>query len=205
MIKKNLFQKLAVVAMVGVMSLSLVACTDDKGTKDGDTTASAVASENDTEDIQAPDDNDAEGDTEEAVATEAYTEEDGVLTIKHVKLDIPEGYAYFQDMSGTVTYKTDASDKSFAVYAQDDNTYGEQDIVDAYVQQVKNVYGDQVTTETKSYNGHEYTVMDIDSADGSYIGNAAVLCEGSTVVYLEFVTTTDDESDFDTIMNSVSF
>lgn len=206
MIKKNLFKRLAVVAMVGIMSLSLVACTDDSGKKDDDTTASTVSTEEATNDVENDTEEDTEDtDTAEVVSTEAYTEEDGVLTVKHVTLNIPEGYVFFQNTSGTITYATEASDKSFAIYAEDTNTYGEEDIVDAYVQQVKNVYGTQVTTDTKTYNGHEYTVMDIDDPSGNFIGNAVILCEGSTVVYLEFVTTTDDESDFDTIMNSVSF
>ncbi|MDE6024828.1 MAG: hypothetical protein K2G45_05175 [Lachnospiraceae bacterium] len=203
MVKKNLFKKLAVLTMVGVMSLSLVACTEKK---DKDMETASPTSEQNTEDTNLDNQDTEEAtDTEEAVSTEAYTEEDGVLTVKHVKLNIPEGFEFFQNMSGTITYATAASDKSFALYAEDNNTYGEEDITNAYVQQVKNVYGDQVTTDTKTYNGHEYTVMNIDSPTGNFIGNAVILCEGSTIVYLEYVTTTDDKSDFDTIMNSISF
>lgn len=47
--------------------------------------------------------------------------------------------------------------------------------------------------------------MDIDDPNGQFIGQAAVLCEDNTVIYIEYVTTTGDESQFDSMMNTITF
>lgn len=159
--------------------------------------------------------NTVQTETEETTrkATGSQTEENAnneeiknnTLIIKHVKLEISDEFEFFGDTNGTTTYATSERDKSFAIYVEDTNTYSDKEVVDTYIEEVKNVYGSQVTNEKKTYNGHEFTVMNIDNPDGSYIGNAAILCEGSTIIYIEYVTTTDDKSEFDTIMNTIDF
>lgn len=210
MIKKSLIKKLAVLSMAFVMSVSMAACGDDKENKkdtEKEITTEAVkddtevSTENTSEEVTEDDNKD----TEEPVSTEAYVEENGKLTVKHVTIDLPEEFQFYQDMNGTIAYATENRDKSFAFYAEDDNTYDAAQVEDAYLAQVKNVYGSQVTDEKKTYNGHEFTVMDIDAPDGQFIGQAAVLCEDNTVIYIEYVTTTDDESQFDSIMNTITF
>lgn len=208
MIKKNLIKKLAVLSMALVMSLSMAACgDDDKENTEKEITTEAVkvdteaATESTSE--EATEDDDA--DTDEPVSTEAYVEENGKLTVKHVTIDLPEEFRFYQNMNGTIAYATETGDKSFAFYAEDDNRYDADQVVDAYVAQVRNVYGSQVTDEKKTYNGYEFTVMDIDDPNGQFIGQAAVLCEDSTVIYIEYVTTTGDESQFDSMMNTITF
>lgn len=208
MIKKSLIKKLAVLSMALVMSLSMAACGDeDKENTEKEITTEAV--KNDTEAAtESPSEEVTENDktdTDEPVSTEAYVEENGKLTVKHVTINLPEEFKFYQNMNGTIAYATEAGDKSFALYAEDDNVYAADQVVDAYVVQVKNVYGSQVTDEKKTYNGHEFTVMDIDDPDGKFLGQAAVFCEGSTVVYIEYVTTTGDESQFDSMMNTITF
>lgn len=159
--------------------------------------------------------NTTQTETEEATrkVTEIQTEENAnneevknnTLIIKHVKLEISDEFEFFGDTNGTTTYATSERDKSFAIYVEDTNTYSDKEVIDTYIEEVKNVYGSQATDEKKTYNGHEFTVMNIDNPDGDYIGNAAILCEGSTIIYIEYVTTTDDKSDFDTIMNTIDF
>lgn len=210
MIKKSLIKKLAVLSMAFVMSVSMAACGDDKENKkdtEKEITTEAVkddtevSTENTSEEVTEDDNKD----TEEPVSTEAYVEENGKLTVKHVTIDLPEEFKFYQDMNGTIAYATESRDQSFAFYAEDDNTYDAAQVIDAYLAQVKNVYGSQVTDEKKTYNGHEFTVMDIDDPNGQFIGQAAVLCEDNTVIYIEYVTTTGDESQFDSIMNTITF
>lgn len=210
MIKKSLIKKLAVLSMAFVMSVSMAACGDDKENKkdtEKEITTEAVkddtevSTENTSEEVTEDD----KTDTEEPVSTEAYVEENGKLTVKHVTIDLPEEFKFYQDMNGTIAYATESRDQSFAFYAEDDNTYDAAQVIDAYLAQVKNVYGSQVTDEKKTYNGHEFTVMDIDDPNGQFIGQAAVLCEDNTVIYIEYVTTTGDESQFDSIMNTITF
>lgn len=208
MIKKSLIKKIAVLSMALVMSLSMAACGDD----DKENTEKEITTEAVKDDTEAPTENTSEEateddkiDTEEPVSTEAYVEENGKLTVKHATIDLPEEFKFYQNMSGTIGYATESRDKSFALYVEDDNSYDADQVVDAYVVQVKNVYGSQVTDEKKTYNGHEFTVMDIDDPNGQFIGQAAVLCEDNTVIYIEYVTTTGDESQFDSMMNTITF
>ena len=205
-----MIKKLAVLSMAFVMSVSMAACGDDKENKkdtEKEITTEAVkddtevSTENTSEEVTEDD----KTDTEEPVSTEAYVEENGKLTVKHVTIDLPEEFKFYQDMNGTIAYATESRDQSFAFYAEDDNTYDAAQVIDAYLAQVKNVYGSQVTDEKKTYNGHEFTVMDIDDPNGQFIGQAAVLCEGNTVIYIEYVTTTGDESQFDSMMNTITF
>lgn len=208
MIKKNLIKKMAVLSMALVMSLSMAACgNDDKENTEKEITTEAVKDDTEatTENTSEEPTEDDKTDTEEPVSTEAYVEEDGKLTVKHVTIDLPEEFKFYQNMNGTIAYATESNDKSFAFYAEDDNSYDADQVVDAYVAQVKNVYGSQVTDEKKTYNGHEFTVMDIDDPNGQFIGQAAVLCEDNTVIYIEYVTTTGDESQFDSMMNTITF
>ncbi|MCM1084323.1 MAG: hypothetical protein NC393_04520 [Clostridium sp.] len=208
MIKKNLIKKLAVLSMAIVMSLSMVACgDDDKENTEKEITTEAVKDDTEatTESTSEEATEDDNADTDEPASTEAYVEENGKLTVKHVTIDIPEEFSFYQNMNGTIAYATETRDKSFAFYAEDDNRYDADQVVDAYVAQVQNVYGSQVTDEKKTYNGHEFTVMDIDDPSGQFVGQAAVLCEDSTVIYIEYVSTTGDESQFDTMMNTITF
>lgn len=210
MIKKSLIKKVAVLSMAVAMSLSMVACDKDNADKtEKEVTTEAqdteAKTEEKTEERTETEDETTEAVATEAASTEAYVEDNGKLTVKHVTMDVPEGFEFYQNMSGTIAYRTKEADQSFAIYVEDTNSYTEAQVTDAYVAQVKNVYGSQVTSETKTYGGHEYTVMDIDAADGSYVGQAVILCEGTTIVYLEYVSTTGDESTFETIMNSITF
>lgn len=208
MIKKNLIKKLAVLSMALVMSLSMAACgNDDKENTEKEITTEAVKNDTEaaTENTSEEPTEDDNTDTEEPVSTEAYVEENGKLTVKHATIDLPEEFKFYQNMNGTIGYATENRDKSFALYVEDDNSYDADQVVDAYVVQVKNVYGSQVTDEKKTYNGHEFTVMDIDDPNGQFIGQAAVLCEDNTVIYIEYVTTTGDESQFDSMMNTITF
>lgn len=205
MIKRSLIKKLAVLGMALVMSLSMAACGDDDK-KNTEKEINTEAAKDDTTESRSEEvtEND-KTDTDEPVSTEAYVEENGKLTVKHVTIDLPEEFKFYQNMNGTIAYVTESGDKTFALYAEDDNVYAADQVVDAYVAQVKNVYGSQVTDEKKNYNGHEFTVMDINDSNAKFYGQAAVFCEGSTVVYIEYVTATDDESQFDSMMRTITF
>ena len=205
MIKKSLIKKLTVLGMALVMSLSMAACGDDDK-KNTEKEINTEAAKDDTTESRSEEvtEND-KTDTDEPVSTEAYVEENGKLTVKHVTIDLPDEFKFYDNMNGTIAYVTESGDKTFALYAEDDNVYAADPVVDAYVAQVKNVYGSQVTDVKKTYNGHEFTVMDIDDPDGKFYGRAAVFCEGSTVVYIEYVTATDDESQFDSMMRTITF
>lgn len=209
MVKKSLIKKLAVFSVALVMSVSMAACGDDKENKKD--TEKEITTEAVKDDTEASAENTSEEvieddkiDTDEPVSTEAYVEENGKLTVKHVTIGLPEEFKFYQE-DGTIIYGTETGDKKFAFYVEDDNTYAAEQVVDAYVAQVKNVYGSQVTDEKKNYNGHEFTVMDIDDPDGNFIGQAAVFCEDNTVIYIEYVTTTGDELQFDAMMNTITF
>lgn len=152
MIKKSLIKKIAVLSMALVMSLSMAACgDDDKENTEKEITTEAVKDDTEatTENTSEEATEDDKTDTEEPVSTEAYVEENGKLTVKHATIDLPEEFKFYQNMSGTIGYATESRDKSFALYVEDDNSYDADQVVDAYVVQVKNVYGSQVTDEKK--------------------------------------------------------
>ena len=131
-----------------------------------------------------------------------YREEEGVLSIYNVSMRIPEGMELYDGSSTTIVYRNADADASFALYVEVTNEYGADVIIPLYVKSVQNSYGSQVVSEEKEYGGHTYTVMDIGSPEGQYAGSAAVLCEGSLIVYLEYVSEKDVEGAFEELMNS---
>lgn len=215
MFKKELLKKLFVLSLVGTMALSLTACGDEKEEKTTATTQATTEFDNtdDFDDDNFDDDEDYGDDDEDYGddgedlddSAEGYKEEDGVLTIKGVSVDIPEGYVFNKDLGGTIVYLNADTKSTFAIYVENTNSYTNEQVVEAYTNQVKTVYGDHVTTSERSYGAGNYTVFDIDSADGSYVGDAALLCEDSLIVYLEYVSYDGITEDFDTLMNSIVY
>lgn len=144
----------------------------------------------------------------EAVSTDvtaetSYYEDGNVLHVKHVTVTIPEGFSFSYDISGTIVYAS--ADTSFSIYVEDNNMYDEELLIDAYVQNVKSVYGEQAATSQATYNGLEYTVIDVDSPIGQFVGNAVVHCDGETLIYAEYISISDDESGFEAFVESISY
>ena len=190
-------RKIITLTLGAFLLSSLFGCANDK-TSDNDKIDAGINSETVTE---VEEDSQASADVTEENA--GYTEEDGVLKIKHVSIAIPDGFSFNQDQNGTLVYSNEK--ETFAFYVEDDCSYEKEYIENAYYEQVKSVYGEQVTAQKKSFGGREYNVMNIDAEDNAYVGEAAVICDGKTLIYIEYVNFGGDEKRFEELMNSISY
>lgn len=205
--KKSKYSVLLVTA--ALLLSSLTACgkkdTEDKKTDTTQTTTEAVTTQ--AEDIQTADDetDNRTEDTSEEETTEYYYTEDGVLHVGCVSMTIPEGYKEHSTIGKTVVYATEDSTCSFALYSESDNKYEHDDVVNAYLTQIKATYGDSCTESEQEYYGHKYTVVNVDNPDGKFYGKVAVLCEDNIVVYIEALGVEPDNGVFDYVINNISF
>lgn len=184
MFKKDLLKKLAVLAMMGVMSLSLVACGDK--------------------------DTDGDKGSDKKETTEATTEAGPVIQEGSEELNglyyvVPEGFT--KDASSTSTQVTYMHNDgiAFVIAVDNANTATESAAIDAFDAQIKQVFGTQVTYSTVSYNGYTATEWDTDAPDGSYEGRSLVICDGSLLVYLEYVTYVGGLDAYDELVESLAY
>ncbi len=182
MFKKGLLKKLAVFAMMGVMSLSLVACGDEK------------------------DSDSKKDDKKEDVATEAepVIPEDAE-ELNGLYFVVPEGFT--KDASSTSTSVTYVHESgiAFVIAVDNANQVGESAAISQFDTQIKQVFGSQATYSSVSYNGYSATEWVTDAADGSYDGRSLVICDGSFLVYLEYVSYAGGLDAYDELVESIVY
>ncbi len=224
MFKKDLLKKLAVFAMMGVMTFSLVACGDDK--KSGEDKDDVRATVEDTDDDVETEEDTTEEETEEETTEEETTEEkteeettedvsstglvegDGVATLDGFTFGVPAGFSTTDNVTAgvtNVTYINDASTIAFMVAVDTANLASEQTAFDTFDSQIKTVFGEQCTSSDVNYNGYDATEWVTDAADGSYAGRSLVICDGNLLVYIEFVSYDGSVSDWDDVTSGISY
>ena len=224
MFKKDLLKKLAVFAMMGIMTLSLVACGDEK--KSGEDKDDVRATVEDTDDDVETEEDTTEEETEEETTEEETTEEeteeettedvssdglvegDGVATLNGFSFGVPEGYTTADNPTAgvtSVTYVNDAGTVAFMIAVDNANLASEQTAFDTFDSQIKSVFGEQCTSSDVNYNGYDATEWVTDATDGSYAGRSLVICDGSLLVYIEFVSYDGDVSDWADVTAGISY
>lgn len=190
---KKCFKKLAVFATVCMMTMSLAGCGDtDKNTTEDTTevtteeTTTELTTEETTEEA-------TEEDAEIATAGDAPQidlDEDGILTLSDMKIKIPDNYEYSADDSaeGSATFVDYNSAAVLVIAVDNQNSYfNDENVVDAFDTQIKAPYGDAVTHSDVTYNGHAGTEWVLDNEEGGYVGRSLVICDGTMMIYIEYV------------------
>lgn len=194
-------KKLLLFGMIFACAFSVAAC----GKKKNKVKVSGVTSEESiTEDNSLKLSDDEDELTEETTEEEPYREEKGTLYLKNVSLSIPSGYTLFNEENETVVYSTE-NGSSFAIHVENNNTNTREEIEFAYEEQIKSTYGEHVTSSMREINGHTYKIFDIDAPDKSFVGESAILVDGKTLIYFEFINLKPDESDFKKIIGTLNY
>ena len=226
MIKKGLLKKLVALSMVGIMSLAFVGCgedsSSDKEDKEIETEADEEAEEVTEEETEEAVDEDAEEvvdeeteeDTEEVASEDGvlYDESTGEMNFNGVTATVPAGYTADESgvAAGTLSFVSSADTTANAIVVGVDNANTVTDVATAvsmFDSQIKAVYGDQCTSSEVTYNGNTVTEWVLDDAEGTYMGRSAVICDGTMLIYVEYVSmgtevSVDDYFDF---MDTLSY
>lgn len=208
MFKKDLLKRIAAVAMIGLMSFSLVACgekdADDKSDK---TTASEEVSEKDTTEENTTEEITTEADVTDEDTTEETTEAaEGTDTFNGISFVVPEGFEKDASSDTTsVTYVNTDDAAAFVIAVDNNNVATEAVAVETFDTQIKSVFGEHVTSSTVTYNGHNATEWVTDAEDGSYKGRSLVICDGTVLLYLEYVSYLGDIGGYGEIADSISY
>lgn len=211
--KKNLFKKAVIVAMAGVMCLSLVACgKDDK--KDKKTTATTASEDtgfdnplDTSSEIITPDTSVPDITTENTEDTEDTTANtsSNTDTVNGVSFVIPDGYTKDSSSTSTSVTYVNSEGAAFVVAVDKANAINEANAISQFDTQIKNVFGTQVTNSPVSYADYEGTEWVTDAADGSYKGRSLVICDGSVLIYIEYVSYVGNLDAYSEIVESVQY
>lgn len=208
MFKKDLLKRIVAVAMIGLMSFSLVACgekdADDKSDK---TTASEEVSEKDTTEEDTTEEDVTEMDITDDDTTEENLETaDGTDSFNGITFAVPEGFEKDASSDSTsVTYVNTENAAAFVMAVDNKNVATEAVAVETFDAQIKSVFGEHVTSSSVTYNGNKATEWVTDAEDGSYKGRSLVICDGSVLLYLEYVSYTGDISGYSVIADSITY
>ncbi|MBP3622201.1 MAG: hypothetical protein J6J16_10610 [Lachnospiraceae bacterium] len=187
MLKKGLLKKITVFAIMGIMSLSLIACDKKETEKEKEDKTEEI-----TEEI-----------TEEAepVIPEDAEEFNGVYFV------VPEGFT--KDAAGSdataVAYLNEEEGIAFVMAVDTANSATESAAMDAFDAQIKQVFGTHVTSSPVSYNGYSATEWVTDATDDSYEGRSLVICDGSLLIYVEYVSYTGGLGYYDDLVESIVY
>lgn len=150
-------------------------------------------------------------DDEEHVSTEQqaegevpFSEENGTLYVKNISLSIPDGYKLFSNRDNTIVY-SNLDGASFAVHVENDNPYSKEELEEAYGEKIKYTYGDHVKTTTENVGDNTFTTYNLDAPDNSYVGEAALLVDGTTLIYFEYINLNKDETDYNSIIKTIKY
>lgn len=201
------FKRFVAALSLCAMAMSLIACGDKE---EKETTTEEVTTEATTEEVTT------EATTEEATDDDA-TEEDtssiemddnGMATLLGVSFKVPEGYEYSEDDSaeGSATFVNYTKAGALVIGVDNKNTaFDESNVVETFDAQIKVPYGENVTYSSATYNGHKATEWVLDNEEGGYVGRSLVICDGSMLIYIEFVSYEGDLSPYDEAVNSLEY
>lgn len=192
---KKFLKKTVVLASVCAMGLSLVACGD----KEEETTTEART--------EAP----TEAITEAPVVNETsdpVVDDNGNLTFNGLTINIPEGFEYSDadSSSMSVTFVDSANSSALVIGVDNNNTmYNESNVVEIFDAQIKVPYGDAVTYSSVNYNGHAATEWVLDNEEGGYAGRSLVVCDGSMMIYIEYVSYTGNIDAYTAAVSTIAY
>ena len=190
----------SVVLIVAIVALA-VGMNKNKSDKKTETTTNA-STRHTTEDTEEDIKEDTTEDTEEE--NDDVKETDSVLG---VSFKIPEGYVIDETNTDedSLTYVHYYDGSAFFVAVDNKNYSSEETMVEAFDAQIHSVFGDQCTSSTVSYNGNTGTEWNTDAADGSYDGRSMVICDGTMLIYVEYVTYYGTLDDYTEVMESITY
>lgn len=207
-------KKILLVATAISMMAALSACGDEGATLKKSTTEEVVTTEATTaattEDVV---------DTEEEVTEDETTEDE--TTVADVSDDDLAGYENLNDVyflvgdlteyanqSGTVVYANADRTETLAIYTERNGVYSEEQVLQAYADKIKSVYGDNF--ESTYFVTDQFAFDEYDYLDGNNVNSDAdvktyVYSDGKTTIYLEHVTIhgTEFPSTAEDLMNSI--
>lgn len=203
---KKTTKKLVLGMAISIMSLCLMACGNDSGEKDEntDTAETTTEIETTTESVVTATADDAS----QSDAIPIDIDENGKLTLMGVSIVIPEGFEYSEDDSaeGSATFVDYTNSAAIVIGVDDDSLYSDKDdVVDAFDEQIKVPYGDDITYTTVSYNGHEGTEWTLDNEENGYVGRSLVICDDSTIIYIEYISYTDSIDSYTEAVNTIEY
>ena len=70
---------------------------------------------------------------------------------------------------------------------------------------IKYTYGDHVKTTTENVGDNTFTTYNLDAPDNSYVGEAALLVDGTTLIYFEYINLNKDETDYNSIIKTIKY
>lgn len=207
-------KKILLVATAISMMAALSACGDEGATLKKSTTEEVVTTEATTAATTAATTEDDFVDTEEEV-TEDET------TVADVSDDDLAGYENLNDVyflvgdlteyanqSGTVVYANADRTETLAIYTERNGVYSEDQVLQAYADRIKSVYGDNF--ESTYFVTDQFAFDEYDYLDGNNVNSDAdvktyVYSDGKTTIYLEHVTIhgTEFPSTAEDLMNSI--
>ena len=135
-------------------------------------------------------------------------DENGVLTMSGVKITIPDGFEYSADDSAedSATF-IDYNNSSALVIGIDGNNtyYDDSNVVDVFDEQIKVPYGENITHSPALYNGHEATEWVLDNEDNGYVGRSLVICDGSILIYIEYISYSGSLDSYTQAVSTIDF
>lgn len=189
-----------------VLVMICIFCTSACGKKNKkNSTEELITYELATTELATATDDEEDVSTEKSIEGEIpFTEEKGTLYVRNVTLSIPGGYKLFSNKDNTIVYSTEEG-SSFAIHVENDNPYSREELEEAYGEKIKCTYGDHVKPRTENIGGNTFTTYNLDAPDNSYVGEAAILVDGTTFIYFEFINLSKDETDFNSIIKTIRY
>lgn len=131
-----------------------------------------------------------------------------MATLLGVSFKVPEGYEYSGDDSaeGSATFVDYTKAGALVIGVDNKNTVDdESSVVETFDAQIKVPYGENVTYSSVTYNGHKATEWVLDNEEGGYVGRSLVICDGSMLIYIEFISYEGELSPYDEAVNSLEY
>lgn len=183
------FKRFVATLSLCAMAMSLIACGDnDEKETTTEVTTEAATMEEDTSSIEIDD--------------------NGMATLLGVSFKVPEGYEYSGDDSaeGSATFVDYTKAGALVIGVDNKNTVDdESSVVETFDAQIKVPYGENVTYSSVTYNGHKATEWVLDNEEGGYVGRSLVICDGSMLIYIEFISYEGELSPYDEAVNSLEY
>lgn len=146
--------------------------------------------------------------TEEETTEEVTVSDNGSAIFKGVSIQLPEGYEYSADNSSIDAACFMNSDKETCLIlcVDDNNTvYDESNLESVFDSQIKAVYGEQVTHDSKAYNELNGIEWVLDNETEETCGRAFVVMDGKMLIYVEFFGYGDQTADYEAVVNSMQY
>lgn len=193
------FKRFVATLSLCAMAMSLIACGDND---EKETTTENVTTTEATTEVTT------EAATMEEDTSSIEIDDNGMATLLGVSFKVPEGYEYSEDDSaeGSATFVDYTKAGALVIGVDNKNTVDdESSVVETFDAQIKVPYGENVTYSSVTYNGHKATEWVLDNEEGGYVGRSLVICDGSMLIYIEFISYEGELSPYDEAVNSLEY